>query len=164
MAYNFCRLPPSLHFDNFSGQQPFLLTVVATDTQRASWVEAQRGGQEFTGTRGHADTLASSVGGSLRPPLGDRSVAVIHQYAVVILQLLQETNEESGARIILAALHPQRCAEGREFLRHLAMIDVDPETQNHGMDTVHIRAHFRQDATNLLAVDQQVVGPADIRR
>src|SRR5215469_4911044 len=62
------------------------------------------------------------------------------------------------------SFHAQSSSDSREFDRHPGLIYINSNSDRGEMDAIQFGLHFREDAANFLAVEHNVIWPANVRR
>src|SRR5215472_13511125 len=130
------------------------MAVVASEAERSAELEAGGDGLEFAGARQNTNPLSFSVAGNSGPTVDNGVVSFPQQKPVVLLNLAQQGHQNLHARVNLAALEAQRSGNGTQLVRNFAMIDIDPDTDHHGVKPVRLGVHFGENAAQLLAVQE----------
>ena len=82
----------------------------------------------------------------------------------MFFQLAQQVHQDLRAGIIAPALHLQGRRNRLEFAGHGGVVDIDPDPENHKVQAVELGAHLGEDAAELFAVHQEIVGPTNVHR
>src|SRR5215469_3936008 len=147
-------------------------TFVGADAEKATRIQAVGHAAE-TAVLIHVYQLTVCVGRTRLHALDDRLKTEIrsshragdgaHQGAIFAIESPHQRTHQLRTRPLLARLNTQRSGRAAEICRHFAVVDVDADANHRVLHACGFRAHLREDAGEFLFVQQQVIGPADIR-